>query len=78
MTHRFGVFATTGGWVVADKRQTRMFGSRVDAIDAARRQAGVARWRGAETEIIAQDRPGGALAVVETAGCLPVRPVTQG
>ena len=65
MTHRLGIFATTDGWVVADPKQKRIYDSRPDAMDAARRLANVARWRGAEVELLAQDLPGGPLALVK-------------
>jgi hypothetical protein len=64
MRLRYGVFATTEGWVVADQAHTQRFDDRAEAMQAARRRANVARWRGDEAEILAQDLPGGALAVV--------------
>ncbi len=68
MTHRLGVFATTEGWVVADQKRARRYDSLPEAMEAARREASVARWQGVEAEIIAQDLPGGPLAVVEPTG----------
>ncbi len=68
MNHRLGVFATTEGWVVADWRQKRTYDTWLEAKAAALREASVARWRGAEVEIVAQDQPGGPLVVVEPAG----------
>jgi hypothetical protein len=65
MRLRYGVFATTEGWVVADQARTQRFDDRAEAMQAARRQANVARWRGDEAEIVAQDVSGGALAVVD-------------
>jgi hypothetical protein len=69
MTHRLGVFATTDGWAVADRKRTRVYESRLEAMDVARREASVARWRGTNVEIVAQDAPGGPLALVDPA-CL--------
>ena len=68
MRLRLGVFATARGWVVADPKQQQRFDSRGEAMKAARRQVGVARWRGDEAEIVAQDLPGGPLAVVDPPG----------
>ncbi len=67
MAHRFGVFATTESWVVAGRTRTRIYESWHEAMDAVRREASVARWRGAEVEIVAQDLPGGPMVVIETA-----------
>jgi len=65
MRLRYGVFATTEGWVVADHAHTQRYDDRAEAMQAARRQANIARWRGDEAEILAQDESGGALAVVD-------------
>ncbi|HEX3916999.1 MAG TPA: hypothetical protein VHW60_06640 [Caulobacteraceae bacterium] len=65
MRLRLGVFATARGWVVGDAKQQQTFDDRSEAMNAARRQAQVARWRGDEAEIVAQDLPGGPLAVVD-------------
>jgi hypothetical protein len=65
MRLRLGVFATTEGWVVADREHKRRFEDRGEAMRKARRQANVARWRGDEAEILAQDLPGGVLAVID-------------
>jgi hypothetical protein len=65
MRLRLGVFATARGWIVGDRGQQQRFEDRGEAMNAARRQAGVARWRGDEAEIVAQDLPGGPLAVVD-------------
>ncbi|HVN01512.1 MAG TPA: hypothetical protein VMT68_14985 [Caulobacteraceae bacterium] len=64
---RLGVFATLRGWLLTDNEQRKTFASRADALAAARQQAHVARWRGAEAEVVAQDRVGGALTVVDPA-----------
>jgi hypothetical protein len=61
---RYGVFAVADGWVAASEAQMEWFADRGEALRAAMRQAGVARWRGDDVEILAQDRPGGALAGV--------------
>ncbi len=63
MRLRLGVFAIAEGWVVASQAQMERFADRAEAMRAARRRAGVARWRGADVEILAQESPGGALAV---------------
>jgi hypothetical protein len=63
MRLRLGVFAVAEGWVVATQAQMERFATRAEAMRAATRRAGVARWRGADVEILAQDAPGGALAV---------------
>ena len=62
---RFGVFATIGGWLVARTDRHELYGARDEAIEAAVRQAHVARWRGADAEVVAQDEPGGSLSVVD-------------
>jgi len=59
---RFGVFATIGGWLVARTDRHELYGARDEAIEAAVRQAHVARWRGA---VVAQDAAGGSLSVVD-------------
>jgi hypothetical protein len=62
---RFGVFATIGGWLVARTDRHELYGARDEAIEAAVRQAHVARWRGADAEVVAQDAAGGSLSVVD-------------
>jgi hypothetical protein len=64
-THRFGVFATIRGWLLADAQQGETFETRTDAVATARRLAHVARWRGGEAEVLAQDRLGGVLRVID-------------
>ena len=70
-THRFGVFATIRGWLLADAQQGETFETRTDAVATARRLAHVARWRGGEAEVVAQDRPGGALTVIDPPAAWP-------
>jgi hypothetical protein len=41
------------------------FDTRTEAVAAARRLAHVTRWRGARAEVVAQDRPGGALRIID-------------
>jgi len=65
-TRRFGVFATIRGWLLADPDRVQDFDSRTEAVAAARRMAHVTRWRGARAEVVAQDRPGGVLRVIDT------------
>jgi hypothetical protein len=67
MTHRLGVFATAAGWVLADEARLQTYETRDGALAAALKLAHIARWRGAEVEVLAQEHPGGALT-----------PVTQG
>ena len=64
-TRRFGVFATIRGWLLADGVSGEIFATRNDAVANARRLAHVARWRGAPAEVVAQDRPGGMLRVID-------------
>jgi hypothetical protein len=64
-TRRFGVFATIRGWLLADPDRVQDFDTRSEAVAAARRLAHVSRWRGARAEVVAQDRPGGALRVID-------------
>jgi hypothetical protein len=66
-TRRFGVFATIRGWLLADDVSGETFSTRNDAVATARRLAHLARWRGARAEVVAQDRPGGALRVIDSA-----------
>ena len=66
-TRRFGVFATIRGWLLADDVSGETFASRRDAVATARRLAHLARWRGGRAEVLAQDRPGGALRVIDPA-----------
>jgi hypothetical protein len=65
MTLRLGVFATRDGWVVAGPNRHELFDSLSAALKAARRRAQIARWRGAEVELVAQERAGGPLAVID-------------
>jgi len=65
MTHRLGVFATAAGWVLADDDRLETFETRDRAVEAALRLAHIARWRGAEVEVVAQHHPGGPLNLVE-------------
>lgn len=62
---RFGVFATIRGWLLADEADSETFATWGDAVATARRLAHVARWRGARAEVLAQDRPGGPLKVID-------------
>ena len=64
-TRRFGVFATIRGWLLADADSGETFESRTDAVASARRLAHLTRWRGVSAEVVAQDRPGGALQVID-------------
>ena len=64
MRLRLGVFATRNGWLVAGPSQSELFESWTAALRAARRRAQLARWRGADVELIGQDRPGGPLSVI--------------
>jgi hypothetical protein len=64
-TRRFGVFATIRGWLLADTNGGEVFESRTAAVATARRLAHVARWRGGAAEVVAQDRPGGTLTVID-------------
>jgi hypothetical protein len=64
-TRRFGVFATIRGWLLADDVSGETFATRSDAVATARRLAHLARWRGGRAEVLAQDRPGGALRVID-------------
>jgi hypothetical protein len=66
-TRRFGVFATIRGWLLADDVSGETFATRNDAVATARRLAHLARWRGARAEVVAQDRAGGALSVIDSA-----------
>jgi hypothetical protein len=71
-TQRLGVFATLRGWLVAEAgRGARLFESRADAVAAARRLAHIARWRGVPAEVVAQDRAGGSLEVIDPAPPAP-------
>lgn len=63
--HRFGVFATIRGWLLADSVSGETFATRSDAIATARRLAHVDRWRGGRAEVLAQDRPGGRLKRID-------------
>jgi hypothetical protein len=65
MTHRLGVFATVAGWVLADEDRLETFETRDGAVEAALKLAHIARWRGAHVEVVAQQHPGGPLALVE-------------
>jgi hypothetical protein len=64
-TRRFGVFATFRGWLLADADRAEVYESRSDAVATARRLAHLARWRGGKAEVLAQDRPGGTLTVID-------------
>ena len=64
---RLGVFATIRGWLVARADRHELYQAREEAIEAAVRQAHVARWRGSDAEVVAQDQPGGSLMVVDPA-----------
>jgi hypothetical protein len=50
---------------LADDGRGEIFTTRNSAVATARRLAHVARWRGARAEVVAQDRAGGALRVVD-------------
>jgi hypothetical protein len=65
MTHRLGIFATAAGWVLADEDRLETYETRDGAVEAALRLAHIARWRGADVEVLAQQHPGGPLALVE-------------
>ncbi|HLY80335.1 MAG TPA: hypothetical protein VKQ70_13220 [Caulobacteraceae bacterium] len=64
-TRRFGVFATIRGWLLADPDRVQDFDTRTEAMAAARRLAHVTRWRGARAEVVAQDRAGGPLRIID-------------
>ena len=64
-TRRFGVFATIRGWLLADPDRVQDFDSRTEAVSAALRLAHVSRWRGARAEVVAQDRAGGPLRIID-------------
>jgi hypothetical protein len=64
-TRRLGVFATLRGWLLADAGRRETFEHRADAVATARRLAHVARWRGGEAEVLAQERAGGRLRVID-------------
>jgi hypothetical protein len=64
-TRRFGVFATVRGWLLADADRAEVYESRTLAIATARRLAHLARWRGGDAEVLAQDRAGGTLTVID-------------
>ncbi len=64
-TRRFGVFATIRGWLLADSDRVQDFDTRNEAVAAARRLAHVARWRGTRAEVVAQDRAGGVLRIID-------------
>ena len=66
MTHRLGIFATAAGWVLADEDRLETYETRDGAVEAALRLAHIARWRGADVEVLAQQHPGGPLALVES------------
>jgi hypothetical protein len=68
MTIRLGVFATAAGWVLADEDRLETYETRDGAVEAALKLAHIARWRGAEVEVLAQHHPGGPLSVVEQPG----------
>jgi hypothetical protein len=74
MTNRIGVFATDQGWRVVQATRQDLFESRAAALNAARRWAHLARWRGADVEVLAQERLGGPLARVE----LPTPSIRKG
>ena len=60
-TYRVGVFATEYGWRLAGPDAAAEYPSRSLAVKAAYRLAHLARWRGAEVQILVQHRPGEAL-----------------
>ncbi len=64
--HRLGVFATAAGWVLADEDRLETFETHEGAMAAALKLAHIARWRGAEVEVLAQRHPGGALTRLES------------
>jgi hypothetical protein len=65
MTHRLGIFATAAGWLLAEDDRLETFETRDSALAAALKLAHIARWRGAEVEVLAQHHPGGPLAPVD-------------
>ena len=65
MTERLGVFATAAGWLLAHEDRLETYETRDGAIEAALKLAHIARWRGAEVEVLAQHHPGGPLARVD-------------
>jgi hypothetical protein len=65
---RLGVFATIRGWLVARADRHDLYRTRADAMQAAVREAHVARWRGATAEVLAQDEAGGSLRVIDPPG----------
>ena len=62
---RLGIFATVCGWLVVTPDRHELYGARAEALEAAVRQAHVARWRGAAAEVVAQEAPGGSLSVID-------------
>jgi hypothetical protein len=60
-TYRVGVFATQDGWRLAGPAGAADYPSHSLAVKAAYRLAHLARWRGAEVQILVQGRPGEAL-----------------
>jgi hypothetical protein len=65
-TRRLGVFATKDGWLLTDADRREWFDDWNDAVNTALRRAHVARWRGADAEVVAQDHSGGSLIVIES------------
>ena len=65
LTRRLGVFATIRGWLLADGDFGETFETRKAAIAAGRRLAHLTRWRGGRAEVVAQDKPGGSLRVID-------------
>jgi hypothetical protein len=56
--HRFGVFATAAGWVLPRQDRLETFATRDEALGATLRAAHIARWRGDDVEVVAQQHPG--------------------
>lgn len=65
LTRRLGVFATIRGWLLADGSSGETFETRTAAVATARRLAHLTRWRGGRAEVLAQDRAGGALEIID-------------
>jgi hypothetical protein len=60
-TFRVGVFATQYGWRLAGPDKVADFASRSGAVKAAWRLARLWRWRGADVQVLVQERPGEVL-----------------
>jgi hypothetical protein len=61
-TVRVGVFATLSGWRTVGAGESEDHASHDRALQAAFRLAHLARWRGAQVQVLVQDHPGGPLS----------------